>query len=416
MTGSMNGQQIYDNFANGEGPARLMGASDYLEQIEREYTQRVQQITDLAASMEEGWTGDAAGAAQRGAGPLAVAHDGASQEMATGKDLLRDQTDSFMQARWDVVPVPPEPAHPSTLKQIVTLGSAQSDYEKGKQKSQEAADHNVAVMNQWTTVSSYNGSMMPSEYPQIDPNAMNISQAEPTKPGGVDYPGGGGVKPPGGRSGGNSGGSDSGGGTGGRAPGGGQTSGNQPPGGPAPGTPKPHDGTTPGGWTPPGSAVKPGGPFKPGQGVSGSQGDGSEAGFVSGIGAALSGGTPGTGAGSGSGGGRMSGAGAGAGSGSGTGNAGERLTGGRGSGAGAVGGAGEPGVRGGAAGAKGAGRPGGMGGGGMGQGAKGAGGEDEEHQRKFVLDDDEHFQLTDDGERVVDPRTGMVPVAPVIGE
>ncbi|WP_370947192.1 hypothetical protein AB5J62_06455 [Amycolatopsis sp. cg5] len=404
----MSAQQIYENFVNSEGPARLMAASDHLEQIEREYTQRVQQITDLAASMEEGWTGDSAGAAQRGAGPLAVAHDGASQEMATGKDLLRNQTDSFFQVKNTVGPVPSPPEEPSTFEKIITLGSAGSDYEKALNKTRAAEQRNIQAMEEWTTASGYNGSMMPSEYPKVDPNALNISQAEPAKPGGVDYPGGG-VKRPGGRSGGPGGsvnppgGSVPGGGTGGQIPGG------QTPGGQTAGSPKPGDGTTPGGWTPPGAPVKPGGPVKPGQGVPGGQGDSSESGFLPGLGLG-GGGTPGPG--SGSGGGRVTGAGPG----SGAGSAGERLTGGRGSGAGPVGGPGEPGARGGAGGAKGAGRPGGMGAGGIGQGAKGEGGEDEEHQRKFVFDDDEHFQLTDDGERVVDPRTGMAPVTPVIGE
>jgi hypothetical protein len=56
-----------------------------------------------------------------------------------------------------------------------------------------------------------------------------------------------------------------------------------------------------------------------------------------------------------------------------------------------------------------------MPGAGMG-GQKGEGGEDDEHQRKYVLDDDEAFQLTEAGERLVDPRTGMPLTPPVIGQ
>ena len=75
--------------------------------------------------------------------------------------------------------------------------------------------------------------------------------------------------------------------------------------------------------------------------------------------------------------------------------------------------AGQSVVRGGSAGA--AGKPGasGMGasGGGRGQGEE----EDKEHQRKYVLDDDEFFQLTDEGEKLVDPNTGLPVAPPVIG-
>jgi hypothetical protein len=54
--------------------------------------------------------------------------------------------------------------------------------------------------------------------------------------------------------------------------------------------------------------------------------------------------------------------------------------------------------------------------GGMGGGHKGEGGEDEEHQRKYVMEDDQAFQLTEDGERLVDPHTGLPITLPVIGQ
>jgi hypothetical protein len=69
----------------------------------------------------------------------------------------------------------------------------------------------------------------------------------------------------------------------------------------------------------------------------------------------------------------------------------------------------------GTAGAKGVGgKPGGMGSG-MG-GHKGEGGEEEEHQRKYVMEDDDAFQLTENGERLIDPHTGLPITPPVIGQ
>jgi hypothetical protein len=66
-------------------------------------------------------------------------------------------------------------------------------------------------------------------------------------------------------------------------------------------------------------------------------------------------------------------------------------------------------------GGKGAAGKSGMPGGGVG-GQKAQNGEDEEHQRKYVIDDDEAFQLTEEGERLIDPRTGMPLTPPVIGQ
>jgi hypothetical protein len=49
-------------------------------------------------------------------------------------------------------------------------------------------------------------------------------------------------------------------------------------------------------------------------------------------------------------------------------------------------------------------------------GQKGTGAEDEEHQRKYGLDDDSAFSLVDEvGERLVDPNTGLPVTPPTLG-
>ncbi|KID27978.1 hypothetical protein HQ32_03187 [Prauserella sp. Am3] len=53
----------------------------------------------------------------------------------------------------------------------------------------------------------------------------------------------------------------------------------------------------------------------------------------------------------------------------------------------------------------------------MGGGAgRGQGGDDEEHQRQYVVSTDEAFALTEDGEVLRDPTTGNVVTPPTIGE
>lgn len=54
--------------------------------------------------------------------------------------------------------------------------------------------------------------------------------------------------------------------------------------------------------------------------------------------------------------------------------------------------------------------------GGMAGAGKGKGEEDKEHQRKYGIDDDSAFSLVDEnGERTLDPRTGLPPTPPTIG-
>ncbi|MFD8492377.1 hypothetical protein [Amycolatopsis sp. NPDC059657] len=429
--GGMSGQEIYENFANAQGPRGLEQGSLHLSKVEVYYTRREEQITAIAGSMEEGWTGDAGGAARRGAGPLAIAHGGAAQELATAKDALITQSDDFYRVKSSVDPVPEPPDKPSTFKNVITLGGAQSNYENKVRESNEVAQKNVAAMDDWTTASGYNGRVMPTEFGDLDPNAFKITiddgkvpppiewrPIKPPPPGGKEPDDGndkGTIKPGTGKDG---TGED---GTGrkpgeikvppppddGRRPGRDdeQTTPEKtktPPKLP-PGIP-PDDGRIPGRI--PGKDDEDGGIWGPtGSGRGGDTGTGTGRGIGTGSG---------SGSGSGSAGGRLTGGGA-SGAGSSTG-ASDRLGAGRGSGVGGMG-PGEPGARGGA-GARGAGgRGAGPGMGGMGQGGRGGGDEDEEHQRKYVLEDDAAFQLTDeDGEKYVDPRTGMSPVTPVIGE
>ncbi|GAA3588025.1 hypothetical protein GCM10022222_85800 [Amycolatopsis ultiminotia] len=100
---------------------------------------------------------------------------------------------------------------------------------------------------------------------------------------------------------------------------------------------------------------------------------------------------------------------------------GRGLAGGPGGGARSGVGAGEEGaVRGSGGAAAGRGASGARGGAGMGgmgaAGGKGKGEDDKEHQRKYGLDDDSAFSLTDDDDgRLVDPRTGLPPTPPTIG-
>ncbi|WP_410655647.1 hypothetical protein [Amycolatopsis sp. lyj-112] len=413
--GVMNGQQIYENFANAPGPGGLEAAQRQLVEVRVEYGRLQAEITRAAAALEEHWQGDAAGAAQRGAGPLAVAHGQAGGEMEFADNLLSTQVASFHATKNAVQPVPPIPPMPASFDEMIEGGA--KNYFEATTASNNAAQSNVSVMDGWTKISGDNGARMPVTYGTIDPGAFSVSQGAPgEKPGAIDGFRGAPEqrkKTP-------------------RTPG--QTPAPKP-GTPQPGPkestvdvpkqpvpvakgedqttrpvedhPKPNPIRTPitdvprppisgppisgnPNWLPP--VTGPGVPGGPGR--TGVPGSGPGAGRLSGPGAGRIGG-PGT---------------AGPGTGGGTGG---RLGGGPGSGSGMAGtrGIAEPGMRGGAAGKPGV---GGMAPGAAGQ--RGKGGEDDEHQRKYVLDDDSHFLPGEKGEKIVDPTTGMSPTPPVIGK
>ncbi|MDI5977330.1 hypothetical protein QDK53_14050, partial [Amycolatopsis magusensis] len=181
----MNAQEIYENFARARGPEDLEAAQEALHSVAAEYQVLAQEIANVAAAFEQGWTGDASGAAERGAGPLTVQHAEASEALNLAQDLLRRQVESFWMAKNSVEPVPPVPAAPSTITNVITLGSAGAGYEQFVTEAGAAAQRNVAAMELWVDHSAYNTTMMPTTYGEISPPEVSISLAEGTQLGGT---------------------------------------------------------------------------------------------------------------------------------------------------------------------------------------------------------------------------------------
>ncbi|QFU85443.1 hypothetical protein [Amycolatopsis sp. YIM 10] len=175
----MNGQEIYENFATAYGTADLVATQEELGSVAAEYQELAAAIAAVAAALEEGWTGDAAGAAERGAGPLTVQHAGASEALTVAQDLLGRQVESFWLAKNSVEPVPPVPPAPSSIANVVTLGSAGASYESFVSEANAAAQRNVAAMELWANHSTYNTEMMPTSYGEISPSDVSIALADP---------------------------------------------------------------------------------------------------------------------------------------------------------------------------------------------------------------------------------------------
>ncbi|MFL6142601.1 MAG: PPE domain-containing protein [Labedaea sp.] len=418
----MTGREVYDNFKKGIGTGTLATGARELQALAANYKDRADSITALTTKMEAAWQGDAAGAARRGAGPLAVEHGLAAPDINTAQDSLTNQVSAFDTANNSVVPVPNEPKKPGIWDNITTLGGASDTYEQKRSQYTAANDHNVSVMTTYEDQTTQNGSRMPTSYGSIEPDYSAVGVTQPQSPAGP--PGGGPMRPP------QPGGPGH--GTGGPPPGGrfsppntadsNNGSANSPtnsgqvnPGRPPQGTDPEHN--VPG-------QPGPGRPGTPGPGP-GPGGPGPGPDFLPGPGFGPTGGGGGSNAGRGPGGGGGRGFGPG-GSGPGGGGFGEdggRGTGGRGGAAGGFGGeegrlgrgsgagfgaggaaAAEAAASARGAGAGGRGGPGGMP---MGGGGRGQGSDDDEHQRPSFLveaDPDETFG------------TDEVTAPPVIGE
>ncbi|GAA3574768.1 hypothetical protein GCM10022222_69140 [Amycolatopsis ultiminotia] len=388
-----------------------------LAQKHNDISGRVQQ---LSANLESVWTGDGADSAQARIRPLSDVSAAASQTFTGNSQNVSGLAHGFDEMKASLQPMPQVPPHKNLVD---TAWPWDTDTEKQINDYNEVGQQNLARYQGYAQQAQTSGQGLNIDYGQLadfdggkvslspgQDRAGHRSESDAQSVGKGHGAQGGEV----GRSAGAAGSSPGYAGT--------TTPVSASPSSGAGGSTVvtgsgPGDGTTTSGWTPPSSLPDPsrGSGWVPPSSLptsGGGNGGGSSwsPGFVGGLGGSnggLTGGGPGG-----------SGSGAGAGSGGSVGSGG-RAGGGARLGAGAGTGAGEEAVaRGTAAGGRGTvGARGASGMGGMGAASgKGKGEDDKEHQRKYGVDDDSAFTLVDDeGDRALDPRTGLPPTPPTIG-
>ncbi|MBB4689692.1 hypothetical protein [Amycolatopsis jiangsuensis] len=383
-----------------------------LGEIAKDHDEASSDVQKLSTGLESTWTGGGADAAQARIRPLADASSAAAQTYTSNGQNLTDLAHGFDEMKAALQPMPNTPPHKNffdsaspwdtdTEDQINNYNKmAQENLDRYNGYSKQAQTSGQGLKTDYGQLGTFDGdvSITPQEPASTHSqhtstggaNGHSSARSDLTSTGGAAHtpPAGGSVpdvhtpppasSPPGGNSG--SGAQSGGGGT--------ETAGYVPPSLPdtRPGSmpPLPVPGSSPGSGG--GGSSWSGGGFVPG-------GFGGAGGSSSGPGAGV-GGATGRMPSGGSGGGARSGAGVGAGE-----EGAVRGSGGPTAGRGATGGRGGAGM------------------GGMGAaGGRGKDEEDKEHQRKYGVDDDSAFSLTDDdGGRLVDPRTGLPPTPPTIG-
>lgn len=407
-----DGQQIWSLMVGNCGTTdTLADAQKTAADFRKMHGDVAEELARIQMEISEAWVGEAGEAAKKPLKTMLEMSGLASTNLEPSRTSFDDQSRAYVDAKGKIAPVPEEPEQAGWWGRNTWFGTSQEELDQEWYAKHEA---NQRVFGEYAAASTTNASAIPAQYPKPD-----FSFSEPTE---SREPGDGRSRTSGtpnvGGAGGTGGTFSSGyGGPGSVSstpqvnapaastspsgvPGSGSTGPSGYPGGTSPSGMPGTGGVGPGGIGPGGI-----GGFGPGgrnRGGSGAGAGGFAGGAVGGFGPTGGGGFGPTGGGAGAG---------GAGAGSGMGAGARSGIAGMGPGAGGMGGA----AAGGAAGAR-----GGMGGGMMGGagGGRGQGGEDSEHQRKYIQDSDEWFrpERDEDGGILRDPVTGMPVVPPVIGE
>ncbi|MCG3757668.1 hypothetical protein [Amycolatopsis sp. Poz14] len=435
---------IVQQVQQGPGTSSWDSGSSMVQKMIQEHNQNSDDAQQITTMLESVWTGDGADAARARLRPLSDASSTSAQAYVVNGQKLVDTTHGYNDMKIALQAMPPTPPHKNLWDQGTPWDT---DTEKQINEYNAAANHNVERYQKYADQAKTNGQGLNSNYGQVsgfDGQNLKIDSGEDRgkgktgshekvyRKGGQDSggpgsgPGASGglgsgpwtVDGPGTSGPGTSGPGTSGPGTGGLGgSGSGVTGGpggvSYPPGGvtvPPGYRPGEGDGTSTAGWTPPsvdrggGSSWTPSTPTSWGNGTGTGTGTGNSGGSTwtpggfgpfggAGETAGRSGGIAAR-----LGGGAGAGTGVGAGAGVGAGEEGAARSGAAAAGKGAAGAKGAPGM------------------GGMAGAGKGKGEEDKEHQRKYGIDDDSAFSLVDEnGERTLDPRTGLPPTPPTIG-
>nr|WP_042181151.1 hypothetical protein [Kibdelosporangium sp. MJ126-NF4] len=176
----LSGQDIYENFTNGRGTADMVGSADIVAGAVNNYNQRGDQIKSLLGKMDGVWKGDAAGAAHRSVGPLAVEHALAAPAMDGMRDLVQRQAGSFNDAKHTVVPVPPAPETVDPLAAFLSPGDLVT-FQQQLNTHNTATQHNVDVMRGYENASAYNMDM-PRTFGSITSDQSEIRIAQSATP------------------------------------------------------------------------------------------------------------------------------------------------------------------------------------------------------------------------------------------
>ncbi|MPY97803.1 MAG: PPE domain-containing protein [Actinophytocola sp.] len=176
-----SGAEIYRMFQSGQiEPLRF--AFEIVEQLSKEFEVEAKELGAAHKQMMEYWEGDSADAAGKGVMPLIEAHAQNAPLIENASSSMTAQAESFSKSKNSVVPVPDEPAEPSTFAKFAGTiapgtgyGDAVQSYRDGMAAHEQANANNVRVMGQYTASTDGTRSALPSDFGVIEDDGAVIN-------------------------------------------------------------------------------------------------------------------------------------------------------------------------------------------------------------------------------------------------
>jgi hypothetical protein len=163
--------QIYEYFATGRG-TDLLDDAQTATRLEWELEDgRANLIRKQGELIRGGWQGAASEGAFGAAQPLAESALHGADALSRAEDLLDRQSGSFHRAANSVKPVPTEPPKLEMNDTMLPF----TDYDKDVTSYQADAQHNIDVYRGYDGASHYNQTNMPSTYSTVNHAGGNIS-------------------------------------------------------------------------------------------------------------------------------------------------------------------------------------------------------------------------------------------------
>jgi len=187
----VDGKQIYENFKQGNTDG-LKNTADGVKELQDAYRERGESIKALQQKMASAWTGDAADAANAGAGPLEKAYYDSSEPLDATRFSVKEQAAGFDASGHAVVEVPDKPDKPGAwstgLKAAIPIAGpfmAANDiknYQEGMANYNAANETNVRVMDQYNDVTNTTKATLPTQYGTLEADGAEISINKPEPP------------------------------------------------------------------------------------------------------------------------------------------------------------------------------------------------------------------------------------------
>ncbi|MEU6644935.1 PPE domain-containing protein [Saccharomonospora sp. NPDC046836] len=180
---SVDAYQIWEQITTGPGAGSIIDGQDSAGRLQRVYAGRVQQIEELSRLMDEAWQGDAADAASAGAHPLRQWMEDSGTKLRESDRYLGEQGSAFQTVHSKVQPIPRQPPESGFLNDITPW---ETDTDRAIRDYNTKAQANVDAFNEYYLASSDNASNLPV-YNALDGQIGEVD---------IDDDGGG-VRPPG---------------------------------------------------------------------------------------------------------------------------------------------------------------------------------------------------------------------------